>query len=160
MNQTVSNIKVKARWLVLLAAPVLLALAAGCQSFKNPPDNNLASVIITNRTMPQITAAVQSVFESHYFQGGPASKNQFVYTRPGSRMDNFAYANFFFNEKVTIRVTVNVQPVYGGRFLLSCNAALIEDPSDPVFKDTHHIRVLQKWPYDQLLKDIKTQLGE
>lgn len=147
-------------WIWILLAPVMLAWAAGCQSFKNPPDNNLASVIITNRTMAQISGAVQTVFETHYFTGGPSGPGQFTYERPGSRMNNLAYANFMFDEKVTVRVNVNVQPVYGGQFILSCNAALVEDAGDPVFKDTHHVRSLQKWPYEQLLKDIKTQLGE
>jgi hypothetical protein len=148
------------RWLGLLLAPLLLALGAGCQNFKDPPDNNLASVIVTNRTPAQISGAVQTVFATHYFQGGPAGVNRWVYQRPGSRMDNLAYANFFFNQKVTVRVTVNAEPVHGGRFLLSCNAALVEDASDPAFRDSHQVRSPQKGPYQQLLKEIQTQLGE
>ncbi len=148
------------RWGWIFVPPLLVGLAAGCQSFKNPPDNNLASVTITNRTMAQVSGAVQTVFETHYFTGGPAGPGRFVYERPGSRMNNLAYGSFMFNEKVTVRVTVNVQPVYGGQFILSCDAALVEDAQDPVFKDSHHVRSLQKWPYEELLKDIKTQLGE
>ena len=146
----------------LLAALGLLmaAIGCGCQSFNSPPDNNLASVTITNRSMSEISGAIQKVFESHYFQGGPIGPDRFIYERPGSRMNDLAYGSYMFKENVTVRVTLNLQPVYGNQILLSCNAALIEDAADPVFKDTHHVRSLQKWPYQDLLKDIKQQLGE
>ena len=148
------------RWLCAALTVLGLALGCGCQSFKNPPDNNLASVTITNRSMPEISGAIQTVFQSHYFQGGPVGPDRFVYERPGSRMNDLAYGSYMFNEKITVRVTLNAQPVYGNQVLLSCNAALIEDAEDPVFKDTHHVRMLQKWPYQDLLKDIKQQLGQ
>jgi hypothetical protein len=141
-------------------ASALLLLCAGCQSFNRPPANNLASVTITDRTMPQIATAIQAVFATHYFQGGQTGPYEFTYQRPGNRMNNLAYGSYFFDEKVTVRVVVNVRPVYGSQFLLSCNAALIEDEGDPVFQDTHNVRLLRKWPYEQLLLDIKTQLGE
>jgi hypothetical protein len=144
----------------LLVAPALFALFAGCQTFNSPPANNLASITITNRAMPQITSAIQAVFAEHYFQGGQTGPNEFTYERPGSRASNLAYGSYMFDEKVTMRVTVTVQPVYGGKFLLGCNAALVEDASDPMFQDSHQIRLLRKWPYEQLLKDIRTQLGE
>jgi hypothetical protein len=148
-----------ANLLWLAAIPLSIVLATGCQSFNSPPSNNLASVTITNHSMPQIASAIQTVFETHYFTGGQTGPNTFTYQRPGSRMNNLAYGSYFFDEKVTVRVVVNVQPVYGGRFLLSCNASLIEDEGDPVFQDTHHVRMLRKWPYEQLLNDIKAQLG-
>jgi hypothetical protein len=148
----------KACFVVL--APVLLALFAGCQTFNSPPANNLASVTITNRTMPQIASAIQEVFATHYFQGSQTGPYGFTYERPGNRMNNLAYGSYMFDEKVTVRVKVNVQPVYGGQFLLSCNAALVEDANDPIFQDSHQVRLLRKWPYAELLRDIRTQLGE
>jgi hypothetical protein len=141
-------------------APALLVLFAGCQSFNSPPTNNLASVTITDRTMPQIASAIQTVFATHYFRGGQTGPYEFTYERPGSRLNNLAYGSYMFDEKVTVRMKVKVQPVYGSQFLLSCNAALVEDAGDPIFQDTHHVRWLRKWPYEQLLKDIRTQLGE
>jgi hypothetical protein len=144
----------------VLLAPALLVLFAGCQTFNSPPANGLASVTITNRTMPQIASAIQEVFATHYFQGGQTGPHEFTYERAGSRMNNLAYGSYMFNEKVTVRVKVNVQPAYGGQFLLSCNAALVEDAGDPIFQDSHQVRLLRKWPYEELLRDIRTQLGE
>ena len=141
-------------------ASALILLVTACQSFNSPPGNNLASVTITDRTMPQITSAIQSAFGAHYFTGGQTGPYQFTYQRPGSRMNNLAYGSYFFDEKVTVRVVVNVRPVSRSQFLLSCNAWLIEDESDPVFQDAHQVRPLRKWPYDQLLQDIRKQLGE
>jgi len=43
---------------------------------------------------------------------------------------------------------------------VGCNAWLVEADNDPVFEDAHKVRQLRKWPYEQLLKDIQTQLGE
>jgi hypothetical protein len=148
------------RWFCVALALLGVGMGCGCQSFKNPPDNSLASVTITNRSTSEISGAIQKVFESHYFQGGPIGPDHFVYERPGSRMNDLAYGSYLFKEKVTVRVTLDMRPIYGNQVLLSCNAALIEDADDPVFKDTHHIRSLQKWPYQDLLKDIKQQLGQ
>ena len=142
------------------AASLLVLLLAGCRSFNSPPTNNLASVTINNRTMPQIATAIQTVFATHYFQGGKTGPYEFTYERPGNRMNNLAYGSYFFDEKVTVRVVVKVRPVYGTQYLMSCNAALVEDEGDPVFQDSHRVRMLRKWPYERLLKDIQAQLGE
>ena len=138
----------------------LCLLAVGCQSFNSSPGGSLSSVTITDRTMPQIASAIQEVFVSHYFQGGQTGPYEFTYERPGSRMNNMAYGSYFFDEKVTVRVVVKVQSLSGTQYLLTCKAALVEDAGDPVFQDTHKVRYLRKWPYDQLIQDIKKQLGE
>lgn len=43
--------------------------------------------------------------------------------------------------------------------LLPGNAALAADEGDPVFQDSHSVRMLRKWPYEQWLKDKQAQLG-
>jgi hypothetical protein len=141
-------------------ASLLTLLLAACQSFNSPPANSLASVTITNRTVSQITAATEAVFAEHYFQGGPSGPGQLTFERPGNRMNNLAYADYFFDEKVTVRVTVTIQPVFGSQVLLSCNAWLVEDAGDAVFEDDHKVRKIRKWPYAKLLADIQKQMGE
>ncbi len=144
----------------LLALAAALLLVAGCQSFTSPPANGLASVTITNRSLPQITAAIQEVFNTHYFEGGPMTPTTFRFERPGSRMNNLAYGSAMFNEKVTIRVDLQLELLPPDQAVLSCRAAMIEDASDPVFQEKYPVRSLRKWPYEDLLKDIKQQLGE
>ena len=145
--------------LYLLAGLVLCA--TGCQSFNSPPTaNSLTSAIIRNKTLLQIAAATQSVFASHYFHGGQTAPGKFTFERPGSRMNDLAYSSAMFNETVTVRVVVTINRMTAYEAIVACNAWLVEAADDPVFEDNHKVRHLRKWPYEQLLKDIQTQLGE
>jgi hypothetical protein len=141
-------------------ASISLLLVTGCQSFNRPPQNSLSSMTITDRTLPQIAGAVQEVFATHYFTGGPTDPYHYVFQRPGTRANDIAYGSLMFDEKVTVRVEVAIQPVEGQGTLVSCNAWLVEDAGDPVFQDPHQVRLLRKWPYEELMRDIRKQLGE
>ncbi len=65
-----------------------------------------------------------------------------------------------FDEVVTLRVVVTVQQLDPQKIFVGCKAWLIEAEDDPVFADSHQVRKLRKWPYEQLLDDIKTQFGQ
>ena len=158
-NLTLIRSKLTLRHAAALA-PALLLLVTGCQSFSHPPTNNLSSVTITNYPMPQVAAAIDTVFLKHYFKGGQTGVGEFTYERPGSGMNNLVYGSYFFDEKVTVRVVVTVTPAYGDKLLLSCTAALVEDAGDPVFEDDHTVHLLRKWPYEELLRDIRKQLEQ
>jgi hypothetical protein len=145
--------------LISMMAAVSLGMA-GCQSFNGSPPGNLASVSISNRTMTDVQSAVAAVFVTHGFNGGQTGPNQFTYTRLGSRMNNLAYGSEMFDEIVTVKVVVTAQPQTPQTIVLSCKAWLIEGANDPVFQDSHQVRPLRKWPYEQLLKDIQSQLGQ
>jgi hypothetical protein len=71
-----------------------------------------------------------------------------------------AYNNYTFDEIVTIRLVVVINKIDAGSTLVGCDAWLIEGADDPVFGDSHQVRHLRKWPYQQLLRDIQTQLGQ
>jgi hypothetical protein len=145
---------------IMVLAPACLLAAAGCQSFNRPPTNNLSSITITDRTLPQIAGAIQEVFATHYFTGGPTDPYHFTFQRPGTRANNLAYGSVMFDESVTVRVDVAIQPGEGAGMLVTCNAWLVEDEGDPVFEDPHKVRLLRKWPYAELMRDIRKQLGE
>lgn len=145
--------------LVLSAALWLCTI--GCQSFKpEPPAGSVATINLTNRSSAEIAGAVQSVLTSHGFTGGQSGPNQYTYEHPGSRVDNLAYANYFFNEPVVVRVTVTLSSFTAGSIMVSCQAWLVESANDPVFEDSYQVRKLRKWPYEDLLNDIRKQLGE
>jgi hypothetical protein len=139
-----------------LAAVLAVTLFTGCQT----KTGTLVSVIITNQPMPAITQAVNAVFVSHGYSGGRIGPGQFAYHRTGTRSDNVAYNNYTFDEIVTIRVVVVINKIDAGSMLVGCDAWLVEGADDPVFGDSHQIRKLRKWPYQQLLRDIRTQLGQ
>lgn len=144
-----------------LAAALTALLFTGCTTFNdNPAPNALASVVITNQPVSAIMQATATVFANHAFTGGQSGPHQFTYQRLGSRVDNIEYASYVFNESVTIQIVVKIQRMNATSTMVSCRAWLVEDAGDPVFADSHQVRELRKWPYEQLLKDIKAQLGE
>ena len=148
----------------LLAAVLVGALGlfgTGCQTFNNNsiPDT-LTSVTITNKSMADIDQAAAAVFASHGFSGGQTAPNQFTYSRLGSRANNLSYGSYMFDEMVTIRIVVTLRQISPTAIVVACNAWMVEAADDPVFADSHQVRQLRKWPYEQLMKDIRTQLGE
>jgi hypothetical protein len=144
-----------------LAATLAAVLFTGCQTFNdNLEPNALASVTVTNKPVSAIVQATATVFANHGFTGGQTGSNQYTYHRLGSRINNLAYENYEFNEPVTVQIVVNILPLNANSTEIACKAWLIEDAGDPVFSDSHQVRLLRRWPYEQLLKDIKSQLGE
>jgi hypothetical protein len=152
------------KWQIAVAGAGLLAVillgAAGCESFDNPPTGSLASVTITNRPMPEVQAAVTNVFAARMFTGGPSGTNQFTFKRPGSSMDNIAYGSYMFDRPVTVKVVVTTRQQSPDEIIVGCNAWLVEAENDPVFQENHPVRSLRKGPYEELLKEIKTRLGQ
>jgi len=153
------NLKLKNNFIAAATAGALGLFAIGCQSFSNVPSGNLASVTITNQTMTAVANATAAVFLTHGFNGGQTGANQFTFTCPGSRSDNLAYGSYMFDEVVTVKVMVITKQLTTNSIYVGCNAWLIENANDPVFQDDHKVRMLRKWPYEQLLKDIQTHLG-
>jgi hypothetical protein len=139
---------------------VLLVGTSGCQSFSSSPASSLASVVITNVPMADVQTAVTNVFTTRQFIGGQSGTNQFTYKHPGSGMDNFAYGSYMFDHPVTIKVVVTTRQEATNEIVVGCNAWLVEADNDPVFEESHPVRSLRRGPYEELLKEIKTQVGE
>lgn len=150
----------KLKWMGLGMLAGLWLCATGCQSVKGPPPGNLASTTITNRTMANVTQAVAGVFAAHGFEGGQTGPGQFVYHRLGTRINNLGYGNYTFEEMDTVRVQVNLTQPGPNTIVIGCQAWLAEGDNDPTFGDGPMIRPLRKWPYNQVLQDIQTELGE
>ncbi len=158
-NQTM-KIAFRSKLIVAVVFGALALGVTGCQTFSATPSGNLASVTITGQSMPAVANAVAAVFATHGFEGGQTGANQFTFTCPGSRTDNLAYGSYMFDEVVTVKVVVSTKRLTPDSIYVGCNAWLIEADNDPVFQDEHKVRLLRKWAYAQLLKDIQTQLGQ
>lgn len=154
------NAAVKQNFIAVALVGALGLCVTGCQTFNATPSGNLASVTITNQSMSAVANAVAAVFATHGFEGGQTGANQFTFTCPGSRTDNLAYGSYMFDEVVTVKVVVTTKQLNPNSIYLGCNAWLIEAANDPVFQDEHKVRLLRKWAYAQLLKDIQTQFGQ
>jgi hypothetical protein len=148
------------KWTGPVVLGSLWLCACGCQSVNGPPPDNAASITITNQPMTDVTQAVAGVFASHGFEGGQTGPGLFVYHRLGTRINNLGYGNYTFEEMDTVRVRVNLAQVTPDTILVGCQAWLAEGDNDPTFGDGPMIRPIRKWPYNQVLQDIRTQLGE
>ena len=49
---------------------------------------------------------------------------------------------------------------YRSAVIVGCNAWVIESENDPVFQEIHPVRAFGKRPYEDLLQEVKSQLGE
>jgi hypothetical protein len=143
--------------LCLLAAVWLGA--TGCQSFKSSP-GDLTSVTITNRPMTDVQAAVTKVFTQHAFANVLSQENQFTFSRVGTSADQIAYGSLTFHRPITVRVVVNTRQQTPDSIEVGCNAWIIEAENDPVFQEVHPVRYFGRGPYEDLLKEVQTELGQ
>ncbi len=156
MNASKRNFRISG--LCLLAAVWLGA--TGCQSFSASETKSLTSVTITSRSMADVQAAVTKVFTAHMFDNVLNQENQFTFTRAGTSADQMAYSSMTFNRPITVKVVVTTQPQGADTIIVGCNAWIIESENDPVFQEIHPVHAFGKRPYDDLLQEVKTQLGE
>jgi hypothetical protein len=134
--------------------------ATGCQSFSTSPASSLTSVTITNRPMADVQAAVARVFAAHLFDNVLSQENQFTFTRPGTSADQMAYGSRTFHRPLTVKVVVTTQSQGADTIIVGCKAWVIESENDPTFREIHTVRSFDKQPYEDLLQEVKTQLGE
>ena len=144
--------------LLALAGALAMALFTGCQT--GTKTGTLASVIITNQPMSAITQAVDAVFVSHGYSGGRIGPGQYAYHRIATRSDNVTASAGSFDSIVTIRVIVVINPIDAGSTLVGCDAWLVKGAIDSAFGGGSEIRDVRSGPYQQMLRDIQTQLGQ
>jgi hypothetical protein len=142
-----------------LLAGVWLA-ASGCQTYSGPPEKNIATVTIFNRPPDEVQKAVTKVFLAHSFKSGLDAGGDLEFTRNGSGMDKLIYGSYVFTDTVTVKamVTTRLQP--DNSVVVTCNAWMLAREDDPVFEGDSQMRPLRKGPYQQLLNEVKKQLGD
>ena len=133
--------------------------AVGCQSFGTAP-GDLASVTITNRPLAEVQAAVTKVFAAHVFAGGSTGPDQFTFHRIGTGTDQVAYGSHLFQRPITVKVVVTTRTQSPEVVVVGCNAWVIEAENDPTFQEIHPVRTLGKRPYEDMLKEIQSQLSQ
>ena len=143
-----------------VALAALWVCATGCQSFNDSTPGYLTSVTITNKPMTDVTNAVAAVFAVRGYTGGRTGSGEYTYRRPGSPADQIAYGSLMFKETVSVKVQVTVQTITTNSILLGCNAWLVKAEDNPTFAESYAIKSMGKSPYEQLLKDIQTRLGQ
>jgi hypothetical protein len=142
-----------------LLAGVWLA-ASGCQTYSGPPEKNIANVTIFNRMPDEVQKAVTKVFISHSFKSGLAAGGDLEFTRNGSGLDKLIYGSYVFTDTVTVKAMVMTRLQPDNSVVVTCSAWMFAREDDPVFEGELQMRPLRKGPYQQLLNEVKKQLGE
>jgi hypothetical protein len=100
------------------------------------------------------------VFLAHGFKNGLSVGDDLEFTRDGSGMDKLIYGSYVFTDKVTVKVMVTTRSQPDNSVVVTCSAWMLAREDDPVFEGESQMRPLRKGPYQQLLDEIKKQLGE
>ena len=144
--------------LLTLAGALVVAVFTGCQT--PTKTGTLASVVVTNQPISAITQAVDAVFVSHGYSGGRIGPGQYSYHRIATQSDNVISNAGSFDSIVTVRVIVVINQIDAGSTLVGCDAWLIKGANDSPFAGGREIREVRPGPYQQMLRDIQTQLGQ
>jgi hypothetical protein len=149
------------RWIpVAFGLAALWVCVTGCQMFNTSESGYLTSVTITNKPMADVTNAVATVFAARGYTGGPTSSGDYIYRRQGSTADQIAYGSLMFDETVSVKVKLTVQPLNTNAILLGCNAWLVKAEDNPTFAESYAVKSRGKRPYEELLKDVQKRLGQ
>lgn len=138
----------------LLCVVIAGLLTGGCQSTPPSPSTRMAWITITNRTVAEVEAATQEVFERHSFQGGRTEPGHFKFEKPGSRWDQFTYGGWI-DPNVWRRVMVTVKPLDERTVLVDCDAYLVRFHGDYRFEEVQKLGRRHRRPFQDLLDEIQ-----
>ncbi len=146
-----------ARPFIWIYALLLAGLFAGCHTPKGPAADALASVMIVGRTPTAIRATVGQVFRAHDYTVTKTNEFQAVFEKQGSTMNTLAHGSWSF-EPMWIRVKVVIQSLGLSRYLLRCDAYLVNDHGDLVMEEETKIKKLHRGTYQNLLDEVQAKL--
>ena len=142
-------------------ALILLAFASGgCQSPHDPGSMSHASVQIKGRTLPEIQQTAAEVFRGEGYNLTVSRPGQQVYDRMGSRADAIKWGGVLDGSGVVMRVKVDYTLMPDQAWLLQANAYAVRDASDPFFTKEDRNIILNRWPYQSLLNEVKKRLKQ
>jgi hypothetical protein len=118
----------------LLPLALLAALwATGCRSPHSHEPERMASVIVTNRSPEQITAAIKEVFEKHDYEAGRSYEDELVFERKGTLMNSLVYGDWY-SGGVWERIKVYQREVSPAETAVECDAYMVSEHEDPLFE--------------------------
>ena len=146
-----------------LTSGLLLAVLlgnTGCRTVKGAPPGSLAAVTITNRSMTDVELAIVTVFFSNGYTGGASAAETYTFTKSGGEREKLAYGSSMFDHPLLVKVEVTTVQPDTNTVIVACKAWVIEAQNEMVFEETHPVHWLGRVPYEDLLKAVKTRLGQ
>lgn len=151
----------KIQFIVKLTGIALLfgifAAGTGCQTQEGAVAGPLASVVIANQTLTGVQSAVADVFAENGFLGGQSGANEFTYTRIGANPAGVANS---VNDTARVKAVVTTSQAVNGDITVACNAWLLDAGTSLSFQSRRQTQAIRKWPYQQMLNEVKSDLGQ
>jgi len=134
---------------------LLWLLFAGCATQEKP--NYLAAVEIQGNTPGQIATVTEAVFTENGYKLTGSSPGKFVFEKPGSGMNKFAYGDWVGDTEVWVRAKLNIVPIGEALFRIECTADLVKDKGRST-EEQIKISSMHHRPYQKLLDDAAARL--
>jgi hypothetical protein len=144
------------KWTGTILLLATIAAGFGCQT-QGGASGPLASVAISNQSLANVQKTIASVFARHGFLGGQSGANEFTYTRIGA---NPVGGPNSFNDIARVKAVVTTLPSTNDTITVACNAWLLDTGMNPALQGRQPTPSIRRWPYQQLLNEVKTDLGQ
>jgi|WetSurMetagenome_2_1015567.scaffolds.fasta_scaffold248168_2 hypothetical protein len=129
-------------------------ILVGCKSPPPTESSWLASVIIPEKTDPQIRMVALSIFEKEGYKAQIVTAKEIVLEKPGGTMNNLLYGDL--TSGVWIRVKLRVRQHGPDGQILECNAYRVSNKGDRVFEEERLYR--RSGSFQKLLDKVKAEL--
>lgn len=136
-------------WAGIILLTAVFFGGAGCQT-QSGGAGPLASVVIPHQPLAKVQNAIADVFAENGFLGGQSGANEFTYTRIGV---NPVGAPASVNDTARVRAVVTTAQAENGDITVSCNAWLLNNSAS-------HVQAIRRWPYQQLLNEVKSDVAQ
>jgi hypothetical protein len=153
MNRTVQT-----KIIILLSG--LLMLVIGCHSTK-PGSASFASVVIHNRSLPEVQQATMQVFREDGYAGAPIGADGMIFEKEGSRLNDIAYNGVIgthYGQRSAIRVKSQIVDLGGNSWRLQCQAFTVRDAGDSFFAEEIPMTNIRSGPFQSLLNQVAKRL--
>jgi hypothetical protein len=114
-------------------------------------------VQINGHSLQEILQTTAAVFGEEGYSPGMSSDTQMVFERPGNRRDAAKWGGWS-GEGVTMVVKVAFRELAGGSHLVQADAYARQNASDSFFQTESRNLRLNRFPYQQLLDEVRRRL--
>jgi hypothetical protein len=139
-------------------ACLLVLIAAGCTSPHSTSSPYLAAVLIKDRSLAEVKAATQAVFEDDGYHRVPGKSGDFVFDKEGTGMNTLVYGDWS-TKKVWVRVKVFLHELKPDQQVrLACDAFMVGEHGDVRFEEEHKLTSIHRGRYQDLLEKVTQRL--
>ena len=117
--------------------------------------------MIQNRSVTEVQAATQQVFDENGYWGGVSAAGQMVFETEGTRANTLARDGLAATQAGTrtlVRVRADVVELGGGSHRLECEVFMVSGAGDSFFEEEHQLRNFRSRPYQNLLDEVARRL--